>query len=257
MGAFRLASIIMFAVMCLTRPFSGRVPHPPFTITIVQVPPLCPRPLTASVRHLEGENMSQVIRGLLILSAVLIQFSAIAQCNHDVTAEIVLSYAHDGTVFYAATVTNKSEKAIYLFAPLDFVNYLEVNNCCFMHSTELDCVTASTFSDKFPNLIKVDADTVWYHIYSLSFILFKLVNKMPDCNNGIICINLAYLQEPLNIDVPIDEVIRNVYYSQCVARSEPYPFSIEVPNQAIQRTRGGGLSGSWSGALPASVARVR
>jgi hypothetical protein len=29
------------------------------------------------------------------------------------------------------------------------------------------------------------------------------------------------------------------------------------PNQAIQRTRGSGLSGSWSGSVPASVARVR
>jgi len=35
--------------MGLTRPFSGRVPRPSFTIAIVHVPPLCPRPLTASV----------------------------------------------------------------------------------------------------------------------------------------------------------------------------------------------------------------
>jgi len=84
----------------LTRPFSGRVPRPPFTITLVQVPPLCPRPLTASVRLSKGFVMVQRFFVLLVLMMACTNatsaFKAIAEVNENdkvILREIMAHYS--------------------------------------------------------------------------------------------------------------------------------------------------------------------
>jgi hypothetical protein len=88
----------------------------------------------------------------------------------------------------------------------------------------------------------------WSHQSPSMFI--SLLNSIlsPDC---------PYYNEKGIVTIPV-LTYDSIGSSQRVERRILiHRISRGIPNQAIQRTRGGGSSGSWSITIPASVARVR
>jgi hypothetical protein len=84
----------------LTRPFSGRVPRPPLTITIVQVPPLCPRPLRAGVSFLvSNERKTMSLQSRYIITCVLVSIMILSGLACTMNARPV-AYVKSAKVYF-------------------------------------------------------------------------------------------------------------------------------------------------------------